>query len=84
MRPGPSGRLSATWSACWGTDAFGRAFEIGGPDILRYSTMLKRVAEIEYRPLPIIPVPLLNPGSPRGGCRWSPTWAPGPAVPSST
>jgi uncharacterized protein YbjT (DUF2867 family) len=42
-------------------DALGRVFEIGGPDILRYSTMLKRVAKIERRPLPIIPVPLLSP-----------------------
>ncbi|MFL6043887.1 MAG: NAD(P)H-binding protein [Propionibacteriaceae bacterium] len=42
-------------------DAIGRVFEIGGPDILRYSTMLKRVATIERRPLPIIPVPLLSP-----------------------
>jgi uncharacterized protein YbjT (DUF2867 family) len=42
-------------------DAIGKVFEIGGPEILRYSTMLKRVAEIERRPLPIIPVPLLSP-----------------------
>jgi uncharacterized protein YbjT (DUF2867 family) len=42
-------------------DALGRVFEIGRPEILRYSTMLKRVAEIEHRPLPIIPVPLLSP-----------------------
>jgi uncharacterized protein YbjT (DUF2867 family) len=42
-------------------DALGRLFEIGGPEILRYSTMLKRVAKIERRPLPIIPVPLLSP-----------------------
>jgi uncharacterized protein YbjT (DUF2867 family) len=42
-------------------DALGRVFEIGGPEILRYSTMLKRVAEIKRRPLPIVPVPLLSP-----------------------
>ena len=42
-------------------DALGRVFEIGGPEILRYSTMLKRVAKIERRPLPIVPVPLLSP-----------------------
>lgn len=42
-------------------DALGRVFEVGGPEILRYSTMLKRVAKIERRPLPIIPVPLLSP-----------------------
>jgi uncharacterized protein YbjT (DUF2867 family) len=42
-------------------EAVGRVFEIGGPEVLRYSTMLKRVAEIERRPLPILPVPLLSP-----------------------
>ena len=42
-------------------EALGRVFEIGGPEVLRYSTMLKRVAKIERRPLPIVPVPLLSP-----------------------
>jgi uncharacterized protein YbjT (DUF2867 family) len=41
--------------------AIGRVFEIGGPEVLKYSTMLKRVAAIEHRPLPIVPVPLLSP-----------------------
>ncbi|MGN6250351.1 MAG: NAD(P)H-binding protein [Marmoricola sp.] len=41
--------------------ASGRTFEIGGPEVLRYSTMLKRVAAIEGRPLVILPVPLLSP-----------------------
>jgi uncharacterized protein YbjT (DUF2867 family) len=41
--------------------AQGRVFEIGGPEVLRYSTMLTRVAAIEGRPLPILPVPLLTP-----------------------
>ena len=43
-------------------DAIGRVFEIGGPDVLAYSDMLKRVATIESRSLPILPVPLLTPG----------------------
>ncbi len=44
-------------------EARGRVFEIGGPEVLRYSTMLERVAEIEKRPpLVIVPVPLLSPG----------------------
>lgn len=43
-------------------DAIGRIFEVGGPDVLRYSEMLQRVARIEHRPLPIVPVPLLTPG----------------------
>lgn len=43
-------------------DAIGRVFEVGGPDVLEYREMLKRVAEIEGRRLPIVPVPLLTPG----------------------
>ena len=42
-------------------DALGRVFEIGGPEVLEYRDMLKRVARIEGRPLPIVPVPLLTP-----------------------
>ncbi|MFL6024573.1 MAG: NAD(P)H-binding protein [Marmoricola sp.] len=44
------------------TEALGRVFEIGGPDVLAYADMLKRVAAIEGRRLPILPVPLLTPG----------------------
>jgi uncharacterized protein YbjT (DUF2867 family) len=44
-------------------EALGRVFEIGGPEVLRYSTMMERVAVIEKRPpLVIVPVPLLSPG----------------------
>jgi len=42
--------------------ATGTVYEIGGPEVLRYSDMLQRVAEIKHRPLPIVPVPLLSPG----------------------
>lgn len=42
-------------------EATGRVFEVGGPEVLRYSTMLQRVAAIEGRRLPIVPVPLLSP-----------------------
>jgi uncharacterized protein YbjT (DUF2867 family) len=41
--------------------AEGRVFEAGGPEVLQYATMLRRVAAIEGRPLPILPVPLLTP-----------------------
>ena len=41
--------------------AEGRVFEAGGPAVLQYATMLRRVAAIEGRPLPILPVPLLTP-----------------------
>jgi uncharacterized protein YbjT (DUF2867 family) len=42
--------------------AVGRVFEVGGPEVLEYRSMLKRVAAVEGRRLPIIPVPLLSPG----------------------
>jgi uncharacterized protein YbjT (DUF2867 family) len=41
--------------------ASGQVYEVGGPDVLAYSTMLRRVAAIENRPLLILPVPLLTP-----------------------
>jgi len=43
-------------------EASGQVYEVGGPEVLRYSTMLRRVAEIEGRPLILVPVPLLTPG----------------------
>ena len=42
-------------------EASGRVYEAGGPEVLRYSTMLHRVAAIEDRPLLLLPVPLLSP-----------------------
>ncbi len=41
--------------------ASGQVYEVGGPDVLRYSAMLRRVAAIENRPLLLLPVPLLTP-----------------------
>lgn len=41
--------------------ATGKVFEIGGPEVMEYVTMLRRVAEIKGRPLLIVPVPLLSP-----------------------
>jgi uncharacterized protein YbjT (DUF2867 family) len=41
--------------------ASGQVYEVGGPDVLQYSTMLRRVAAIENRPLLLLPVPLLTP-----------------------
>jgi len=43
-------------------EAIGRVFEIGGPEVLRYSDMMKRLARIQGRPLVMAPVPLLSPG----------------------
>jgi len=41
--------------------AFRRAYDIGGPEVLDYGTMLKRVADIEGRRIVVLPVPLLTP-----------------------
>ena len=41
--------------------AKGQVFEIGGPEVLQYATMLRRVAKIKNRRLLIVPVPLLTP-----------------------
>lgn len=38
-----------------------RAFDIGGPEVLAYVDMLRRVAAIEGRPLLVLPVPFLSP-----------------------
>jgi uncharacterized protein YbjT (DUF2867 family) len=48
-------------------EAQSRSFDIGGPDVLRYIDMLRRVAAIEGRRMLVIPVPLL---SPRLSSRW--------------
>ncbi|MBM7808561.1 uncharacterized protein YbjT (DUF2867 family) [Geodermatophilus bullaregiensis] len=42
-------------------DARGRAFEVGGPEVLTYLEMLSRVADIQGRHLFVVPVPLLTP-----------------------
>ena len=42
-------------------EAVGRVFEIGGPDVLEYVEMMRRVAAIEGRRRIVIPVPLLTP-----------------------
>jgi uncharacterized protein YbjT (DUF2867 family) len=41
--------------------AMGEVFEIGGPDVLRYGDLLRRVAMLLDRALLILPVPLLSP-----------------------
>jgi uncharacterized protein YbjT (DUF2867 family) len=43
-------------------EARGQVFEVGGPEVLQYVTMLRRVAAIQHRPLLVVPVPLLSPG----------------------
>ena len=42
-------------------EAAGRSFDIGGPEVLQYVTMLRRVAAIEGRRFAVVPVPLLTP-----------------------
>jgi uncharacterized protein YbjT (DUF2867 family) len=39
----------------------GRAFGVGGDEVLRYSDMMRRVAAVRRRPLVLLPVPLLSP-----------------------
>ena len=41
--------------------ALGKVFDIGGPEVLDYGTMLRRVAAIEGRRIVVVPVPLLTP-----------------------
>ena len=48
-------------------EAAGRAYDIGGPDVLAYVDMMRRVAAIEGRTMMVVPVPLL---SPRLSSRW--------------
>ena len=42
-------------------EAAGQTYEVGGPDVLQYSTMLRRAASLDRRPLLLLPVPLLSP-----------------------
>jgi hypothetical protein len=42
-------------------EAAGRILEAGGPEVLQYITMLRRVAAIQGLALPILSVPLLTP-----------------------
>ena len=42
-------------------EAVGRVFDIGGPEVLEYLQMLRRVAAIEGRHLLVLPRPLLTP-----------------------
>jgi len=44
------------------SEALGRVFEVGGTEVLEYSTMMRRVAKIKGRRLWLVPVPLLTPG----------------------
>jgi uncharacterized protein YbjT (DUF2867 family) len=47
--------------------ATSRSFDIGGPEVLQYVDMLRRVAAIEGRHMFVVPVPLLTP---RLSSRW--------------
>jgi uncharacterized protein YbjT (DUF2867 family) len=47
--------------------ALGRTFDVGGPEVLSYRSMLERVARGEGRRLAIVPVPPL---SPKRSSRW--------------
>jgi uncharacterized protein YbjT (DUF2867 family) len=42
-------------------EAANRAYDIGGPEVLEYVTMMRRVAQIQGRRFLVMPVPLLTP-----------------------
>jgi uncharacterized protein YbjT (DUF2867 family) len=43
-------------------EARGQIYEVGGPEVLSYAEMMRRVARLRHhRPLPMVPVPLLTP-----------------------
>ena len=42
-------------------EAADRAYDVGGPEVLEYVTMMRRVAQIQGRKLLLVPVPLLTP-----------------------
>ncbi len=39
----------------------GETYDIGGPEVLRYSDMMRRVAQIQGRSIVVLPVPVLTP-----------------------
>lgn len=47
--------------------AIGQTFDIGGPEVLAYGDMMRRVAAVEGRRLIVVPAPLLTP---RLSARW--------------
>jgi uncharacterized protein YbjT (DUF2867 family) len=42
--------------------AVGQVFDVGGPEVLKYADMMRRVARLTGRRLLLVPVPLLSPG----------------------
>ena len=42
-------------------EAKGRSFDVGGPDVLEYIEMMRRVGDIQGRRMIIVPVPVLSP-----------------------
>jgi uncharacterized protein YbjT (DUF2867 family)/membrane protease YdiL (CAAX protease family) len=39
----------------------GQTYDIGGPEVLRYSDMMRRVAQLQGRSIVVLPVPVLTP-----------------------
>jgi uncharacterized protein YbjT (DUF2867 family) len=52
----------------------GRAFDIGGTEVLEYVEMMRRVAAIEGRTMLVVRCRCSLPACRPAGCRWSPTW----------
>ena len=43
------------------SETAGRPFDVGGPDVLSYAEMMRRVAKLQGRSILVLPVPLLSP-----------------------
>ena len=53
--------LAALVAVCGRDDTFGAAFDVGGPEVMTYRTMLERAARIRGRHPVLIEVPFLTP-----------------------
>ena len=52
---------------CANEDAFGQTYEVGGPEVMSYADMIRRVGRIKGRLPRLVEVPLLRRGSPPSG-----------------
>jgi uncharacterized protein YbjT (DUF2867 family) len=57
-------------------EAAGRAYDVGGPDVLSYNDMVRRAAAVQGRLVPVVPVPLLSLAltPPVSWCLLTPAW----------
>ena len=66
-------------------EARGQIYEVGGPDVLTYAEMMRRVARLPTTGrCRWCRCRCSRRGCPRSGCGWSPTWTPTPPATWST